>query len=136
MRTYALGVDVTFKGPVFEWRGPAPFHFVALPAREAAEVADLASSVTYGWGMIPVTARIGSTEFTTSLWPKEGTYYLPLKDAVRRAERIVVHLVHDGLVENVELVRYLNRLSSLLFVLGLYEAALSGVKSVTLAKGE
>ena len=88
MRTYALGVDVTFKGPVFEWRGPAPFHFVALPAREAAEVADLASSVTYGWGMIPVTARIGSTEFTTSLWPKEGTYYLPLKDAVRRAERI------------------------------------------------
>ena len=55
---------------------------------------------------------------------------------VRRAERIVVHLVHDGLVENLELVRYLNRLSSLLFVLSLYEAALAGVTSVTLAKGE
>ena len=47
-----------------------------------------------------------------------------------------MHLVHDGLVENLELVRYLNRLSSLLFVLSLYEAALAGVKSVTLAKGE
>jgi cob(I)alamin adenosyltransferase len=63
--------------------------------------------------------------------------YLDLaRTIVRRAERIVVHLVHDGLVENLELVRYLNRLSSLLFVLSLYEAALAGVKSVTLAKGE
>jgi cob(I)alamin adenosyltransferase len=53
---------------------------------------------------------------------------------VRRAERVVVKLVHDGLVENVELVRYLNRLSSLLFVLGLYESALAGVTTVTLAK--
>jgi cob(I)alamin adenosyltransferase len=53
---------------------------------------------------------------------------------VRRAERVVVKLVHDGLVENIELVRYLNRLSSLLFVLGLYESALAGVTSVTLAK--
>jgi cob(I)alamin adenosyltransferase len=54
---------------------------------------------------------------------------------VRRAERVVVKLVHDGLVENMELVRYLNRLSSLLFVLGLYESALAGVTTVTLAKG-
>ena len=62
--------------------------------------------------------------------------YLDLaRTIVRRAERIVVHLVHDGLVENVELVRYLNRLSSLLFVLSLYEAALAGVTTVTLAKG-
>jgi hypothetical protein len=81
-------VDLSFSGPVFEWRGPAPFHFVALPASIAAEVSDLAAEVTYGWGMIPVTARIGATDFTTSLWPKHGTYYLPLKDAVRRAERI------------------------------------------------
>jgi cob(I)alamin adenosyltransferase len=42
--------------------------------------------------------------------------------------------VHDGLVDNVDLVRYLNRLSSLLFVLSLYESALAGVKQITLAK--
>lgn len=63
-----------------------------------------------------------------------GAYLDLARTIVRRAERIVVRLVHDGLVENVELVRYLNRLSSLLFVLSLYEAALSGVKNVTLAK--
>jgi hypothetical protein len=73
---------------VFEWRGPAPYHFVALPERDAQEIADLAASVTYGWGMIPVRARIGATEFTTSLWRRDGTYVLPLKDVVRRSERI------------------------------------------------
>jgi hypothetical protein len=35
-----------------------------------------------------VTARVGGTEWTTSLWPKDGGYIVPLKDAVRRAEDI------------------------------------------------
>ena len=87
----------------------------------------------------------GETDAVTALieLPKEfvvpgdtlsGAYLDLARTIVRRAERIVVRLVHDGLVENVELVRYLNRLSSLLFVLGLYEAALAGVKTITLAK--
>ena len=29
--------------------------------------------------------RISDTEFTTALFPKEGRYLLPLKDAVRRS---------------------------------------------------
>lgn len=62
--------------------------------------------------------------------------YLSLaRTVVRRAERLVVHLLHDGIVENVQLVHYLNRLSSLLFVLQLYEDAQSGQGAVTLAKG-
>ena len=44
--------------------------------------------VTYGWGMIPVTARIGSTSWTTSLFPKDGRYIVPIKASVRRAENI------------------------------------------------
>jgi hypothetical protein len=40
--------------------------------------------------MIPVSAVIGGTEFTTSLWPKDGGYIVPLKDKVRRAENIEV----------------------------------------------
>lgn len=79
-------MDVEFTAEVFEWRGPAPYHFVAVPADLAADIAEVASAVTYGWGMIPVSVRIGDTEFTTSLWPKKGTYYVPLKDAVRNAE--------------------------------------------------
>jgi cob(I)alamin adenosyltransferase len=63
-----------------------------------------------------------------------GAYLDLARTIVRRAERLVVRLIHDGLVENVELMRYLNRLSSLLFVLALYENALAGVSQVTLAK--
>jgi cob(I)alamin adenosyltransferase len=36
---------------------------------------------------------------------------------VRRAERLAVRLAHDGLLGNKQVLRYLNRLSSLLFVL-------------------
>ncbi|MCL4505451.1 MAG: cob(I)yrinic acid a,c-diamide adenosyltransferase [Chloroflexi bacterium] len=63
-----------------------------------------------------------------------GAYMDLARAIVRRAERIVVHLLHDGIIDNVELVRYLNRLSSLLFVLALHENALAGAAQVTLAK--
>ncbi|MCS7088959.1 MAG: cob(I)yrinic acid a,c-diamide adenosyltransferase [Thermoflexales bacterium] len=64
-----------------------------------------------------------------------GAYLDLARTIVRRAERLVVKLLHDGIIENAELARYLNRLSSLLFVLALYENALAGVSRVTLAKG-
>jgi len=38
--------------------------------------------------MIPVRGRIGDTDFTTSLWPKDGGYVVPIKDAVRKPERL------------------------------------------------
>jgi hypothetical protein len=38
--------------------------------------------------MIPVAVEIGDTRWTTSLWPKDGAYVVPLKDKVRRAEGI------------------------------------------------
>ena len=46
----------------------------------------VAPLVTYGWGVIPAAVRLGGTEWTTSLWPKDGRYVLPLKDVVRNAE--------------------------------------------------
>jgi hypothetical protein len=79
---------IEFTGAVFEWRGPAPFFYVAVPDAESAEVRAVASAVTYGWGMVPVTARVGGTEWRTSLFPKDGRYLVPLKDAVRKAEGI------------------------------------------------
>jgi len=89
-RTRGSGPAGTFvvRGTVFEWRGPAPFHFVAVKGEAADDIRDLAASVTYGWGMIPVSCRIGHTSFTTSLWPKDGGYYLPLKDSVRDSENV------------------------------------------------
>jgi cob(I)alamin adenosyltransferase len=53
---------------------------------------------------------------------------------VRRAERCVVKLLHDGELENPHLLAYLNRLSSLCFVLELLENQVWGKDSPTLAK--
>lgn len=56
------------------------------------------------------------------------------RTVVRRAERRVAQLLHDGLAENGELLRYLNRLSSLCFVLELVENQAAGQEGPTLAK--
>ena len=88
--TAAGVVTVEFSGEVWHWRGPAPFFFVSVPDDASAEIRDVATEVTYGWGMIPVRARIGNTRWTTALFPKDGRYLVPLKDAVRNAERLDV----------------------------------------------
>lgn len=79
-----------FAGEIWFWRGPSPFHFVTIPDEESAELRAVASVVTYGWGMIPVTARIGVTYWTTSLFPKDGGYVVPVKDVVRNGEGLEV----------------------------------------------
>lgn len=83
-------MEVAFSGDLWFWRGPSPYHFVTLPADESAQVKAVSAGVTYGWGMVPVTAAIGSTRWTTSLFPKDGGYLLPVKDAVRAAESLEI----------------------------------------------
>ncbi len=39
---------------------------------------------------------------------------------IRRAERMAVKLLHDGVIQNAEVIRYLNRLSDLIFILARY----------------
>lgn len=72
-----------FEAEVIEWRGPAPFYYAVLPEGAAAEVERVKRAATYGWGVIPVEAEIDGVRFTTSLFPRNGTYLLPLKAAVR-----------------------------------------------------
>jgi len=81
-------MQVEFSGEVWSWRGPAPYHFVSVPEDECGVIESTAAMVSYGWGMIPVAVRIGDTDWTTSLWPKDGRYIVPLKDKVRQAEGI------------------------------------------------
>ncbi|MER6206443.1 MULTISPECIES: DUF1905 domain-containing protein [unclassified Streptomyces] len=74
---------LVFTGRVIEWRGPSPYWFVPVPDEESADIREVAALASYGWGVIPVEARIGDVVFTTSLFPKDGGYLLPLKNAVR-----------------------------------------------------
>lgn len=83
-------MHLEFSGEIWFWKGPAPWYFVTVPDEDACELEATSTFVSYGWGMIPVSLRVGTTEWTTSLWPKDGGYVVPLKDKVRRAEDIEV----------------------------------------------
>lgn len=85
-----LSVQLTFSGEVWYWRGPSPFHFVTVPDSESREIGEVSKMLTYGWGVIPVTAKVGKTEWTTSLFPKDGLYLVPLKNVVRISEAITL----------------------------------------------
>lgn len=77
-----------FSAEVWYWKGPAPHYFVSVPPDLTAEIKEMEKAATYGWGMIPVNARVGETEWYTAMWPRDGAYVLPLKLVVRRAERL------------------------------------------------
>ena len=83
-------LELRFGGEVIHWRGPSPFHFVRVPDDAAGLIHALAPMVTYGWGVIPAEGRIGDTDFTTALFPKDGGYLVPIKDAVRKAEHLAI----------------------------------------------
>ncbi len=77
-------MELAFDGQVVQWRGPAPYYFVPVPEQQCADISEIAAMASYGWGVIPVEARIRDVTFATSLFPKDGGYLLPLKLAVRR----------------------------------------------------
>ncbi len=81
-------VELEFSGEIIYWRGPSPFHFVTVPDEQSAAIEAVSAMVTYGWGVIPVKARIGNTDFQTSLFPKGDLYLVPVKVAVRKAEQL------------------------------------------------
>jgi hypothetical protein len=91
-------MNLKFSGEMWYWKGPAPWHFVTVPEEHCGELEATSALVSYGWGMIPVSAQIGDTQWTTSLFPKDGRYIVPVKAWVRKAEglepgdMVTVHL--------------------------------------------
>jgi len=77
-------------GTVIEWRGPAPFYFVPTSIEVTEEIEIYKRELTYGWGVIPAKVTLGTVTVTTSLFPKNGSFYIPLKDALRKPNEISV----------------------------------------------
>jgi len=75
-----------FTAELFEWEGPAAWHFVAMPEDLADLIAELRPREGPGFGSVPVRVGIGEVEWTTSVFPDRGrrTYLLPVKALVRR----------------------------------------------------
>ena len=83
-----VAMEFEFNGKLWYWKGPAPWYFVTVPAKQCRDLKAIVTLVTYGWGMIPVQVRIGRTEWTTSLFPKDGRYVVPVKASIRKAEKL------------------------------------------------
>jgi len=56
------------------------------------------------------------------------------RTVIRRAERRAAELFHFGLIQNGDILRYLNRLSSLFFVVEIYQSQVEGRSQMTLAR--
>ena len=65
-----IQMTLEFSGEIIYWRGPSPYYFVAVPPEQSSDIKAISGLVTYGWGCIPVYARIGATEYKTSLFPR------------------------------------------------------------------
>jgi hypothetical protein len=79
-------MNIEFNGKIWFWKGPAPWFFVTVPVEQSRDLNAISGLVTYGWGVIPVHARIGKTEWKTSLFPKDGLYLVPIKASDRKRE--------------------------------------------------
>ena len=77
-----------FEADVWVADGAGAWHFVSLPAESAAEIRDLVGGARPGFGAVGVAVSVGGTSWRTSIFPDagRGTYVLPVKKAVRRAE--------------------------------------------------
>lgn len=83
-------MDLEFSGELWYWRGPAPFHFITVPDEACVGLRAMSALVSYGWGMIPASVQIGANVWDTALFPKDGRYVVPVKDAVRVAEGLAL----------------------------------------------
>ncbi len=84
-------MHLTCTGPIWFWKGPAPWYFVTVPPDAAQQIRAVSQMVTYGWGVIPVQAQLGGTTWKTSLIPKDGQYLIPLRASIRKAERVGIN---------------------------------------------
>lgn len=77
-----------FDGEIVEWRGPSPFLFVPMLPEHAAELKDASKRLTFGWGCLSAVVTVGKSSSKTMLYPRNGTYFVPIKVAIQRAEKV------------------------------------------------
>lgn len=98
----ATGIRVAFTAEIYEWASRRNWFFVDVPPEPSSDISDR-PRMPRGFNSARVTATVGGTTWSTSIFPSGDTYALPLKRAVLEAEQIgegdVIEVrltVHDG----------------------------------------
>ena len=83
---------IEFEGEVFRWdaRDDASWFFAAVPPELSEDIREIPRPYR-GFGAVRVRARVGGSEWSTSIFPdsSRGGSVLPLKKSVRDAEGLV-----------------------------------------------
>ncbi|CAO1652470.1 MULTISPECIES: DUF1905 domain-containing protein [unclassified Salinibacterium] len=80
--------EFEFTSEITPWSSKPSVYFVQVPPDVGADVKEIPSPPR-GFGAVAVEVTIGSTTWTTSIFPNssvEDSFFLPVKAAVRRAE--------------------------------------------------
>ncbi len=79
------------RAKVWVYTGMGAWRFLTLPKKQGQDIKKQSGACARGWGSLPVSVTIGKTVWNTSIFPdkKSGSYLLPLKAKVRKAEKIV-----------------------------------------------
>lgn len=85
-----MNKSYTLTSRVIVYPGVAGWRFLSLPTTEGKKIKEAHGKHAKGWGSLPVSVTTGKTTWETSIFPdkKSGTYLLPLKAKVRKAEAI------------------------------------------------
>lgn len=86
-----MAIAHDFVAELWEWEGKAAWHFVTVPLDVSDEIAARMEGFTRGFGSVRVRVRVGSSEWSTSVFPDSSrqAYILPMKKAVREAEGLL-----------------------------------------------
>ncbi|WP_433259896.1 DUF1905 domain-containing protein [Actinosynnema sp. CS-041913] len=81
---------IVFEAELWIWdaRRTDSWTFVSLPVEASEEIRELAGGSRRGFGSLRVRVEVGGSTWTTSIFPDSarGSYVLPVKRAVRKAE--------------------------------------------------
>jgi len=98
-------VRIVFDAELWLWdaRRTDAWTFVSLPSGESEEIRDLAGGPRRGFGSLRVRVTIGSSTWTTSIFPGKTGYVLPVKRSIRVAQALDVG---DSATVTVELTDF------------------------------
>lgn len=71
---------------------PMSWYFISLPKKMTVEIRKNLKWQEEGWGRMKAKAKIGNSEWETSIWfdTKHDTYILPLKAVIRKKEKLEI----------------------------------------------
>ncbi|MEK9160471.1 MAG: DUF1905 domain-containing protein [Patescibacteria group bacterium] len=76
------------EGALWKYQGTAAWYFLSTTKAQGVQI-KAREKRRLGWGSMPVRVTIGQSTWDTSIFPsKEGSYLLPVKASVRKAEML------------------------------------------------